>query len=74
MSLNKHDLDAYLQAKRQRAQKIDFLIVVLFLLIGIFLTIDRPPQGSGTPAFYRAQNKAPADPRPERPVIARVTN
>nr|WP_314623512.1 hypothetical protein [uncultured Noviherbaspirillum sp.] len=55
MSLNKHDLDTFRRAKRQRAQKIDLLIILLFLLLAIFVTLDHPPPRPGAPAFHKAE-------------------
>jgi hypothetical protein len=74
MSLNKHDLDSYRRAKRQRAQKIDLLIIVLFLVVAIFMTMERPPPGPGSPAFHKAQPSAQAPAKPEQSVIARGPN
>jgi hypothetical protein len=54
MTLNKHDFDSHRRAKRMRALKIDFLIIVIALLIGIWMTIDHPPPASNTPAFHKA--------------------
>ena len=74
MSLNKHDLDNFRRAKRQRAQRIDLLIVILFLLVAIFLTLDRPAPGPGAPAFHKVETKVPAPGKVEQPVIARAPN
>ena len=74
MSLNKHDLDSYRRAKRHRAQKIDLLIIVLFLLAAIVMTMDRPPPGQGSPAFHKAQTSAQVPAKAEQSVIARAPN
>ena len=74
MSLNKHDLDSYRRLKRHRAQKIDFLILVLFLVVAIFLTLERPSPGPGSPVFHQAQSKAPVPAKVEQSVIARANN
>ena len=74
MSLNKHDLDSYRRLKRHRAQKIDLLIILLFLLVAIFITLERPPPGPGSPAFHKAQTSTPAPAKIERAVIARASN
>ena len=74
MSLNKHDLDSYRRAKRQRAQKNDVLIILLFVLIALVITLDRPPPGPGAPAFHRPQTSAKTPPKLEAPVIARALN
>jgi hypothetical protein len=57
MSLNKHDLTTFRRAKRQRAQKIDLLIILLFVLLAIFVTLDHPPPRPGAPAFHKAEAK-----------------
>jgi hypothetical protein len=74
MSLNKHDLDYYRRLKRHRAQKIDLLIVLLFLLVAIFMTLERPAPGPGSPEFHKAQSKAPVPAKVEQSVIARASN
>ena len=74
MSLNKHDLDSFRRAKRHRAQKIDILIILLFVLAAIFLTLDRPPPDPGAPAFHKEQSKAQAPAKIQEPVIARAAN
>ncbi|RYD89048.1 hypothetical protein [Noviherbaspirillum suwonense] len=75
MSLNKHDLDSYRRAKRLRAQKIDFLIVVLFILIAIFMTMEHPPPRPGAPAFHKVEaREAPKGKPQEPPVIARAAH
>lgn len=73
MSLNKHDLDSFRQAKRHRARKIDMLIILLFVLVAIFLTTDRPPPRPGAPAFHK-ERAAQVPAKVEQPVIARVVN
>lgn len=73
MSLNKHDLDNFRRAKRLRAQKIDLLIIVLFLLLAVLVTRDHPPSRPGAPVFHQVETKAP--PTQEdmaQPVIARA--
>jgi hypothetical protein len=55
MSLNKHDFDSHHRAKRMRALKIDFLIIIIALLLGIWMSMDHPPPTSNTPAFHKAQ-------------------
>lgn len=72
MSLNKHDLDTFRRAKRQRAQKIDLLIIVLFLLLAIFLTLDHPPQRPGAPGFYKVETKRTEQGNVSQPVVARA--
>ena len=73
MSLNKHDLNTFRRAKRQRAQKIDLLIIVLFLLLAVFVTLDHPPSRPGAPAFHHVETKAPpAQENMAQPVIARA--
>jgi hypothetical protein len=52
MSLNKYDLNAYRRAKRIRALKIDFLIVVVTLAAIIFITREHPQHRPGAPAFH----------------------
>lgn len=74
MSLNKHDLDTFRRAKRLRAQRIDMLILVLFLLVSIFLTLDRPIPGPGDPAFHKAEAKAVVEDKVVEPVIAHAPN
>ena len=73
MSLNKHDLDAFRRAKRQRAQKIDLLIIVLFVLLAVFVTLEHPPSRPGAPVFHQAETKAPpVQESVDQPVIARA--
>lgn len=74
MSLNKHDLDSFRRAKRHRAQKIDMLIILLFVLVAVFMTMDRPPARPGAPAFHKAQGAAQAPAKANPPVIARAPN
>jgi hypothetical protein len=74
MSLNKHDLDSYRRVKRHRAQKIDLLIILLFLLVAIFITLERPAPGPGSPAFHKAETKAPVPAQVEQAMIARATH
>jgi hypothetical protein len=54
MSLNKYDFDAHRHAKRMRALKIDFIIIVTSLLLGIWMMTDHPPPASNAPAFHKA--------------------
>ena len=72
MSLNKHDLDTFRRAKRQRAQKIDLLIILLFLLLAIFLTLDRPLPRPGAPAFHKVEKKRIEQGNVVSPVVARA--
>ena len=74
MSLNKHDLDSFRRAKRHRAQKIDMLIILLFVLVAVFMTMDRPPDRPGAPAFHKAQGTVQTPAKTEPPVIARAPN
>lgn len=74
MSLNKRDLDSFRRAKRHRAQKIDLLIVVLFLLAAIFMSLDHPRPKPGTPAFHESRIEASVPAKTEQPVIARAPN
>jgi hypothetical protein len=74
MSLNKQDLDSYRRAKRHRAQKIDILIILLFVLVAVFLTLERPPPGPGAPAFHKEQSKSPMPAKPDQPVMARAAH
>lgn len=74
MSLNKHDLDSFRRAKRHRALKIDLLIIALFLLAAIFISLDHPPPGPGSPAFHKARNEASVPAKAEQSVIARAPN
>jgi hypothetical protein len=54
MSLNKHDFDAHRRAKRMRALKIDLIIIVISLLLGIWMMIDHPVPAPNAPAFHKA--------------------
>ena len=74
MSLNKHDLDSYRRLKRHRAQKIDLLIVLLFSLVAIFITLERPAPGPGSQAFHKAVTKAQVPAKSEPSVIARANH
>jgi hypothetical protein len=74
MSLNKQDLDSYRRLKRHRAQKIDLLIVLLFLLVAIFITLERPAPGPGSPAFHKVESKALVPAKTDQAVIARASN
>lgn len=75
MSLNKHDLDSYRRLKRHRAQKIDLLIILLFLLVAVFITLERPTPGPGSPAFHKARQTSTPPPVKTKPaVIARASN
>jgi hypothetical protein len=58
MSLNKYDFDAHRRAKRMRALKIDFIIIVMTLVIGIWMMIDHPPPAPNAPAFHKAQKSS----------------
>ena len=59
MSLNKYDLTAYRRAKRKRALKIDFLIVIFALAAVILISRDHPQPRPGAPAFHVQQQVAP---------------
>ena len=72
MSLNKHDLDTFRRAKRQRARKIDLLIILLFLVLAFFLTREHPAPGPGTPGFHQVESKGPVQTETPPPVIARA--
>jgi hypothetical protein len=74
MSLNKRDLDSFRRAKRHRAQKIDLLIIVLFLLAAIFISLDHPQPRPGAPAFHQSRTEASVPAKTEQPVIARAQN
>jgi hypothetical protein len=74
MSLNKRDLDSFRRAKRHRAQKIDLLIIALFLLAAIFISLERPSARPGTPAFHPSRTEASLPAKTEQPVIARASN
>ena len=56
MSLNKYDFDAHRQAKKMRALKIDFIIIVMSLLLGIWMMTDHPPPAANAPAFHKASS------------------
>lgn len=56
MSLNKYDFDAHRQAKRMRALKIDIIIILLSLVLGIWMLMDHPPPAPNAPAFHKAQH------------------
>lgn len=64
MSLNKHDLTAYRRAKRRRALKIDFLIVIFTLTAVILIARDHPQPRPGAPAFHVQK---PTGPNTEKP-------
>jgi hypothetical protein len=72
MSLNKHDLDSYRRAKRHRAQKIDLLIIILFLLAAIFISLDHPSARPGAPAFHQSRTEPSVPAKTDQPVIARA--
>jgi hypothetical protein len=59
MSLNKYDLNAYRRAKRIRALKIDFLIVIFALAAIILITREHPPPRPGAPAFHVQKQSTP---------------
>jgi hypothetical protein len=54
MSLNKYDIDEHRRSKRMRALKIDIIIIVMSLLLGIWLVIDHPQPALNAPAFHKA--------------------
>lgn len=75
MSLNKYDLDAFRRAKRDRALKIDLLIIVLFVLAAIFIIADHPVPGRATPAFHKNQTNGQLPVKVEQQqVVARAQN
>jgi hypothetical protein len=55
MSLNKHDFDVHRRAKRMRALRIDFIIIVMSLLLGLWMMMDHPAPAPNAPAFHRAE-------------------
>jgi hypothetical protein len=59
MSLNKYDLTAYRQAKRLRALKIDFLIVIFTLAAIILISREHPQHRPGAPAFHVQKQTVP---------------
>lgn len=59
MSLNKYDLTAYRRAKRIRALKIDFLIVIFTLAAIILISREHPQPRPGTPAFHVQKQTSP---------------
>jgi hypothetical protein len=59
MSLNKYDLNAYRRAKRIRALKIDFLIVVFTLAAIILISREHPQARPGAPAFHVQKQSTP---------------
>jgi uncharacterized membrane protein len=72
MSLNKSDLDAYRRAKRERALKIDLLIVILSLAAVIVMLMDHPVPRPGAPVFHRAQPEVKMPGKNQDPVLARA--
>jgi hypothetical protein len=59
MSLNKYDLNAYRRAKRKRALKIDFLIVIFTLAVMILINREHPQPRPGAPAFHVQKQSVP---------------
>lgn len=59
MSLNKYDLTAHRRAKRLRALKIDFLIVIFTLAAIILISREHPQPRPGAPAFHVQKHTAP---------------
>ena len=59
MSLNKYDLTAYRRAKRRRALKIDFLIVIFTLAAIILVSREHPEPRPGAPAFHVQKQSSP---------------
>ncbi|MFS0753766.1 hypothetical protein ABC383_03620 [Noviherbaspirillum sp. 1P10PC] len=59
MSLNKYDLTAYRRAKRIRALKIDFLIVIFTLAAIILISREHPQPRPGAPAFHVQKQSIP---------------
>jgi len=59
MSLNKYDLTAYRRAKRIRALKIDFLIVIFTLAAIILISRDHPQPRPGAPSFHAQKQSIP---------------
>ena len=73
MSLNKNDLDAFRRAKRMRALKIDFLIVIFALMAVILITRDHPAPRPGAAAFHVKQQSASPEPsRLDDPIVAKA--
>lgn len=73
MSLNKYDFDAHRQAKKMRALKIDF-IIIMSLLLGIWIMTDHPPPAANAPAFHKASTlERNIDARNVPEVLARST-
>lgn len=66
MSLNKYDLNAFRQAKRRRALKIDFLIVVFAIVACALIAREHPPPRQGAPAFHVSKQKATPVPESTR--------
>ena len=64
MSLNKYDLTAYRRAKRIRALKIDFLIVIFTLATIILIAKGHPQPRPGAPAFHVQKATAPSVEKP----------
>ncbi|MBK4736228.1 hypothetical protein [Noviherbaspirillum pedocola] len=74
MSLNKYDFDVHRQAKKMRALKIDFIIIVMSLLLGIWMMTDHPPPAANAPAFHKASAvERNIDARNVQEVLARST-
>jgi len=71
MSLNKYDLSAYRRAKRLRALKIDFLIVIFTLAAIILISREHPQQRPGAPAFHvQKQTAPPTEKTPPNALVA----
>jgi hypothetical protein len=64
MSLNKYDLTAYRRAKRIRALKIDFLIVIFTLAAIILISREHPQPRPGAPAFHVQKQTVPDTQKP----------
>jgi len=67
MSLNKYDLNAYRRAKRMRALKIDFLIVIFALAAIIMISREHPQPRPGAPAFHVQRQTSPNTQTKEKP-------
>jgi hypothetical protein len=71
MSLNKYDLNAHRRAKRIRALKIDFLIVIFTLSAIILISREHPQPRPGAPAFHVQKQTVPdTEKSPSNAIVA----